>query len=167
MEPHVALVERPIDIGALLRHVQDDGVGAVTLFVGTVRNAHQGRAVTGIDYEAYGAMAEDELRAIAGEAIGREPLLRIAIEHRIGTLVVGDTSVAIAAGHARRAAALDASRDVIEAIKTRVPIWKREHYAEGDWSWVDPTAETPLAAGAAHAPASGAGALHAGTPARA
>jgi molybdopterin synthase catalytic subunit len=140
--PHVALVEVAIDPSSLLAHVRDHGVGAVTLFLGTVRDAHNGRTVAGIDYEAYGAMALSELEAIAAETIVRSPLLRLAIEHRIGTLALGDISVGIAAAHPRRAAALDASQRVIESIKQRVPIWKREHYVEGDWVWVDPTAHT-------------------------
>ncbi|MBC8089728.1 MAG: molybdenum cofactor biosynthesis protein MoaE [Phycisphaerae bacterium] len=137
--PHVALVAEPINVPALLALVTDNGVGAVTLFLGTVRNLNDGRTVTGIDYEAYGAMAESELRAIAADLVGQMPELRLAIQHRVGTLVLGDVSVAIAAGHAHRAQALEASRTAIEAIKKRVPIWKREHYAEGDWQWVDPT----------------------------
>ena len=136
---HAALVTEPIDVNALLLRVTDDGVGAVTLFLGTVRNVNDGRAVMAIDYEAYGAMAESELLAIANEAARAHAGLRVAVEHRVGTLVLGDISVAIAAGHAHRAQALDASRAIIEAIKKRVPIWKREHYAEGDWNWVDPT----------------------------
>lgn len=139
MTPHATLVTEPINVSALLQRVSDDGVGAVTLFLGTVRNVNDGRAVTGIDYEAYGAMALSELQAIAHDAVTSIPGLRLAVEHRVGTLVLGDVSVAIAAGHAHRAQALDASRAVIEAIKKRVPIWKREHYAEGDWNWVDPT----------------------------
>lgn len=141
--PHVALVTQPIDVGELLRRVRDNGVGAVSLFLGTVRDVHAGRSVTGMDYEAYGAMATSELEAIAQEAIAEAPALRLALEHRIGELTLGDISVAIAAGHPRRAAALHASQSVIEAIKQRVPIWKREHYAEGDWSWVDPTQAAP------------------------
>ena len=137
--PHTALVSGSIDVNTLLQRVSDDGVGAVTLFLGTVRDAHAGRAVTGIDYEAYGPMAESELQAIASEVMRAHPGLRLAVEHRVGTLVVGDVSVAIAAGHAHRAQAYDASRAVIESIKQRVPVWKREHYAEGDWNWVDPT----------------------------
>lgn len=137
--PHVALVSEPISVPTLLSLVSDDGVGAVTLFLGTVRDLNDGRMVTGIDYEAYGAMAVRELQAIAAELVAQLPELRLAIQHRIGTLVLGEVSVAIAAGHAHRAQALEASRVAIEAIKKRVPIWKREHYAEGDWQWVDPT----------------------------
>ncbi len=136
---HVALAHSPIDVAQLLLRVGDDGVGAITLFLGTVRNLNEGRAVTGIDYEAYDAMAISELELIASEIIADAPDVRIAIEHRLGTLGIGDISVAIAVGHARRAIALAASGAAIEAIKKRVPIWKREHYVTGDWSWVDPT----------------------------
>lgn len=145
MTAHAALVTEPINVNALLLRVSDDSVGAVTLFLGNVRNVNDGRTVTGIDYEAYGAMALSELEAIARETVAAIPELRLAVEHRIGTLVLGDVSVAIAAGHAHRAQALDASRTVIEAIKKRVPIWKREHYSDGDWNWVDPTAAATAA----------------------
>lgn len=138
---HALIVSEPINVTALLQRVSDVSAGAITLFLGTVRDVNDGRAVTGIDYEAYGAMAQSELEAIAGELLNTVPGLRLAVEHRIGTLTLGDVSVAIAAAHAHRAQALDASRTVIEAIKKRVPIWKREHYAEGDWHWIDPTAK--------------------------
>ena len=136
---HVAIVEMPIDVQRLTSHVEHAGVGAVSIFLGTVRNFNDGRDVTGIDYEAYQPMAERELRSIARETCDESPGLRLAIEHRVGALRVGDVSVAIAASHARRAPALAAARRVIEALKTRVPIWKREHYVDGDRRWVDPT----------------------------
>jgi molybdopterin synthase catalytic subunit len=101
--------------------------------------------VTGIDYSAYDAMAERELRAIADEATERWPGLRLSIEHRLGTLAVGEASVAVAAAHARRAAAFDGARYVVEQLKRRVPIWKREHYADGTREWVDPTATALVA----------------------
>lgn len=142
MTAHAAIVSHAINVNALLQRVSDTGVGAVTLFLGTVRNVNDGRTVSGIDYEAYGPMAQSELESIAREVVQAFPDLRLAVEHRVGTLVLGDVSVAIAAAHAHRAQAMDASRAVIEAIKKRVPIWKREHYAEGDWNWVDPTAKT-------------------------
>lgn len=140
---HVALVSDPIDVPRLLQHVTHDSVGAVTLFLGTVRDLNDGREVSGIDYEAYGAMALSELQAIATEVHALLPGLFLAVEHRVGTLSLGDVSVAIAAGHPHRAQAYAASRDVIEAIKKRVPIWKREHYTAGDWAWVDPTHVNP------------------------
>ena len=136
----VAIVEQSIDVVELMRCVEDASVGAVSVFVGTVRNLNDGRSVSGIDYEAYQPMAERQLTAIATEVCASTPGLRLAIEHRIGTLGVGEISVAIAAGHARRAAALTSAQLVIEQIKHRVPIWKREHYLDGERRWVDPTA---------------------------
>ncbi|MDZ7630472.1 MAG: molybdenum cofactor biosynthesis protein MoaE [Gemmatimonadaceae bacterium] len=85
-------------------------------------------------------MAAEELQRIAEEAAGRVEGLRIAVEHRVGVLLLQEISVAIAVAHARRAPALDASRFIIEALKQRVPIWKCEHYVDGDRQWVDPTA---------------------------
>lgn len=134
-----AIVEAPIDLAALSRMVEHPGIGAISLFVGTVRNHNDGREVTGIDYEAYHAMAERELALITRETCEAAPGLRLAVVHRVGTLLVGDASVAIAAAHARRAPAMTAAQRVIEQIKKRVPIWKREHYADGDRQWVDPT----------------------------
>jgi molybdopterin synthase catalytic subunit len=140
------LVTSPIDIAALTREVAGDDRGAITLFLGTVRNANEGRAVDGIDYSAYHAMAVAEMNRIVGEASERFPGVEIVLEHRIGALRVGDVSVAIACSHAHRTPALDSSRYVIEALKRRVPIWKREHYLDGTSEWVDPTgrpAEVP------------------------
>lgn len=136
----IAVDSVPIDVNALLSVVSDAGVGAVSLFLGTVRDLNDGRPVTGIDYEAYQPMAEQELRTIAQEVSDATPGLRIAIEHRVGTLLVGDISVAIAAAHPHRAQALDATRTVIDTLKKRVPIWKQEHYVDGERAWVDPTA---------------------------
>ena len=135
----VAVGAETIDVNSLLTAVCDAGVGAVSLFLGTVRDLNDGRSVTGIEYEAYQPMAEEELRTIAQEVCNATPGLRLAIEHRVGTLSVGDVSVAIAASHAHRAQALDATRTVIDTLKQRVPIWKLEHYTDGERAWVDPT----------------------------
>lgn len=136
----VAIVDRPIDAAALLAEVGDATTGATTLFLGTVRNVNDGRAVSGIEYSAYRAMAERELEAIAREAVERFDTSRVVVEHRLGTLSLGDVSVAIAVAHAHRGPAYDASRYIIEALKRRVPIWKREAYVDGTREWVDPTA---------------------------
>ncbi|MBX9928587.1 MAG: molybdenum cofactor biosynthesis protein MoaE [Gemmatimonadaceae bacterium] len=135
----ITLTTAPIDAAALLAQVADPTRGALTLFVGTVRDVNDGRAVQGIDYQAYGPMAESELRAIVAEAHDEWPGLALAIAHRTGYLALGEASVVIAVGHARRGAALDAQRYCIEQLKARVPIWKREHYADGTREWVDPT----------------------------
>ncbi|MDF1501482.1 molybdenum cofactor biosynthesis protein MoaE [Roseisolibacter sp. H3M3-2] len=131
------LVRDPIEPAALLARVAHDAAGAQAAFFGAVRDTNVGRAVLGIDYAAYEPMAAAELAAIAGEAEARWPGARVAVAHRIGTLGVGELSVGIAVTHPHRAQAFDACRFAIEAIKTRVPIWKREHYADGTREWVD------------------------------
>lgn len=137
------LVRRPISADALLAAVASPTHGASALFLGTVREQNEGRPVSGIDYSAYDAMAERELDRIVAEARERHPGVLVAVEHRLGTLAVGEASVGIAAAHARRAPALDAVRFVIEAIKASVPIWKREHYTDGSREWVAGTSPSP------------------------
>ncbi len=136
---HSAIVTEPIDVARLIATTQAAGVGALSVFLGTVRDLNDGRGVSGMDYEAYESMAALELASVAREVCDRISGLRVAIEHRIGTLGVGDVSVAIVAAHAHRGPALDGARDIIEALKQRVPIWKREHYLDGERAWVDPT----------------------------
>lgn len=142
------LVHRPIDVGELSREVAHDSCGATTVFLGTVREVNDGRAVSGIDYKAYERMAADELQRIADEVSVQFPEARVAVEHRLGYLALGEASVGIAVAHPRRAASMDAARQVIEEIKKRVPIWKREHYVDGTREWVDPTRAATPAGGA-------------------
>ena len=146
-----ALVDREIDLGAVIGEVQRTANGATVLFVGTVRDVNDGRPVEGMEYTAYRAMAARELDAISGEAMERFEARDIVVEHRLGELVLGDVSVAIAVAHAHRGAAYDASRYVIEQLKRRVPIWKLEHYADGAREWVGAdgsrTTSAPLSSG--------------------
>ncbi len=135
-----ALVRRPIDPAVLLAEVQRSRNGASVLFVGTVREVNDGRPVTGMEYTAYEAMAHRELERIVGEAVDRFATDDVVVEHRLGSVDVGEVSVAIAAAHPHRARAFDAARYVIEELKRRVPVWKREHYVDGTREWVDPTA---------------------------
>jgi molybdopterin synthase catalytic subunit len=134
-----AIVDHHLDPAALLAEVSAPVNGAAVLFVGMVREVNDGRSVTGIDYSAYKAMAQRELDAIVAEATTKYGTPHVVVEHRLGTLAVGDASVAIAVAHPRRAAAFEAARFVIEELKRRVPIWKREHYVDGTREWVDPT----------------------------
>jgi len=131
-----ALVSSPIDVGAIAAEIAGPSNGALSLFVGTVRDVNAGRAVDGIEYNAYAPMAEREMADLAREASERFGTPHIVIEHRTGYLAVGEASVAIAVAHPRRANAMDASRWIIEALKARVPIWKREHYRDGTREWV-------------------------------
>ena len=136
-----AIVERPRDPPALLAEVSSPANGAAVLFVGTVREVNDGRAVTGMEYRAYAAMAERELATILEETAARFTLRDLVCEHRVGTLSLGEASVVIAAAHPHRAAAFDAARHVIEELKRRVPIWKLEHYADGGREWVEPSGQ--------------------------
>lgn len=134
-----AIVREPLHPVALLAEVGSTANGASVLFVGTVREVNDGRPVTGIEYSGYVAMAERELRSIVEEAATRFGTPHIVAVHRIGTLALGEASVVIAAAHRHRAAAFEAARYIIEEIKTRVPVWKLEHYADGAREWIDPT----------------------------
>jgi molybdopterin synthase catalytic subunit len=135
-----ALVRVPLDPPALLAEVAGLGNGASIIFVGTVRDVNDGRAVSGIEYTAYEGMAVRELEAIVAEAASRFTTNDIVVEHRVGRLDLGEASVVIAIAHPHRAEAYEASRFVIEELKRRVPIWKREEYVDGTREWVDPTA---------------------------
>jgi molybdopterin synthase catalytic subunit len=139
MTPLASLVRAPIDSLSIIREVSNPRNGAVLLFLGAVRQVNEGRDVTGIDYAAYEAMAQRELDAIVVEASEKFETADVAVQHRLGELGVEEVSVAIAVGHAHRDAAYAASRFVIEELKRRVPIWKREHYTDGTREWVDPT----------------------------
>jgi len=131
-----AIVDRPLDACALLAEVAHHRNGATVVFVGSVRDVNDGADVSGLDYSAYTAMAARELDGIAGEAAQRWGTPDVVVEHRIGTLDLGDASVVIAVGHPHRGDAFDAARYVIEELKKRLPIWKREHYRDGRSEWV-------------------------------
>jgi len=131
-----ALVDQAIDVAALIAEVGDESCGASAVFLGCVRNLNDGRPVTGIEYSAYRSMAEREMTTIVREADRKFGVSRVVIEHRLGSLGLGDVSVAIVAAHPHRGPALDAMRYVIEQLKRRVPIWKREQYTDGSREWV-------------------------------
>ena len=135
----VAIVSRAIDPASLIAEIQSPQFGAISLFVGTVRDTNDGRPVEALDYSAYTAMAESELAEIVSEAGARFGAPAIVVEHRIGPLELGDVSVAIVSAAEHREPAIECTRYVIEEIKKRVPIWKREHYSDGTSEWVDPT----------------------------
>jgi molybdopterin synthase catalytic subunit len=133
------LTEAPIALAELLAAAESPERGGVAVFLGLVRNHHEGRAVLRLDYSAYAPMAESECARIVAEASERWDAA-IALQHRTGPLEVGQAAVAIVAASAHREAAFAACRFVIDEVKRRVPIWKREYYADGTVAWVDPTA---------------------------
>ena len=128
-------------VSSVRARVEDAGKGAVVVFVGNVRNSFGGRPVERITYSAYPAMAERRLERIVNELEATEPGTRVEIVHGLGTLEVGDASVVIATASAHRRQAYDINRLALERLKAEVPIWKREHYADGASSWRE---EEPL-----------------------
>jgi molybdopterin synthase catalytic subunit len=134
-----ALVDGPIDVDALERALADPGRGALVTFVGRARNrADDGRHVTELEYEVYPEMAATVLEEIATEAQDRWDAA-VAVVHRHGIVPIGEAAVAILTAAAHRAEAYEANRFVIEAIKERLPIWKRERFADGS-EWKRPGA---------------------------
>ena len=115
--------------------VRKDGCGAVALFVGTVRDHHDGKKVTQISYSAFKEMAEKEFAAIAKEAEARWKTGAMYIAHRTGSLAIGDASVVIAVSSPHRAEAFEACRYAIETLKKMAPIWKEEFYETGK-AWI-------------------------------
>ncbi|HUF50313.1 MAG TPA: molybdenum cofactor biosynthesis protein MoaE [Longimicrobiales bacterium] len=125
-----------IEPQAVLACVGSAADGAVLLFLGTVRADNAGRAVRGMQYAVYAEMAEPVLAEIAAAAAAQCGSDRLAVVHRTGELSIGEVSVAIAVSSPHRAEAFDAARFIIEQIKQRLPVWKREHYADGDVLWL-------------------------------
>src|SRR5262245_28017347 len=125
----------PIDVTGMLAEVADDQRGATAVFVGTVRQGPDDGPVVAIDYSAYDAMAELEFGRIIDEAAARWPMARVVVQHRIGRIPVGQASVAVVVAAPHRAQAFEACRFVIEEVKVRVPVWKRELLEDGSQSW--------------------------------
>lgn len=137
MDGNFALVtDQPIDPARMLDGALSPADGAALLFWGVVREQNDGRAVSQLEYSAYAPMAEKEMLRIADEARERFGTGGIHIVHRVGLLRIGEASVAIAVASPHRAGAYEASRYVIEQLKQRVPVWKREGYVDGQTEWV-------------------------------
>jgi molybdopterin synthase catalytic subunit len=131
-----AVVTEPIDMDALARRVRTDACGAVVTFAGVVRErSDDDRPVTGLSYEAHEQMAVAEFERIAREAIERFGPCEIAVLHRVGDLRIGEVAVGVAVGSAHRAQAFDACEYTIDELKSRAPVWKKEHYADGSGEW--------------------------------
>jgi MoaE-MoaD fusion protein len=131
------LVEGPVALGAVIAEVEDERAGAIATFQGTVRRQSRGREVIALEYEAYSGMAEKVIGEIAEGVKERYDLCEVAVAHRVGRCEVGEVSVAIAVSAPHRQDALSACRDVIDELKKRVPLWKKEVY-EGGEEWIGP-----------------------------
>jgi molybdopterin synthase catalytic subunit len=140
---HCAVTEDPIDTAALLATCTRTSDGAALLFVGVVRETNDGREVDHLEYSAFAPMAERVMHEIAAEAAARWETGDLAVVHRVGRLELGEASVAIVVASPHRDAAYQASRYIIEELKRRVPVWKREGYVDGEREWLPGT--TPAA----------------------
>jgi molybdopterin synthase catalytic subunit len=133
------LQHAPLLLSPLMASIVAPDRGAIATFSGLVRDHHAGRSVVSLTYTAYEPMAEALCDHIVAEAEAKF-IVRAALQHRLGDVPIGEAAVIIAASSAHRSAAFDAVRWIIDEVKSRVPIWKRERYADGSEAWVDPTA---------------------------
>jgi molybdopterin converting factor subunit 1 len=130
-EPHVAIVDGPLSLDALLAHVRDPRAGAVVTFAGVTRE------VPSLDYESYAEMALAQMRTVVADAIARHGLCAAAAEHRVGAVPLSEASVLIAVSAPHRAEAFAGGREIIDRLKALAPIWKRERDAAGGARWVE------------------------------
>jgi molybdopterin synthase catalytic subunit len=134
----IRLTHEPIDHAALTEQVRSPHCGAVVTFLGTVRDLTGERVTLALDYEAYPGMAEKKLTEIEADVRARWPVGDVAMVHRLGRLEIGEVSVAVAVSCPHRTDAFAACRHAIDRLKELVPIWKREHWADGTTEWVHP-----------------------------
>ena len=142
--PRVAVTADPLDLQALTQEVSRTAAadGAITSFIGLVRDHNQGRRVSYLEYEAYEPLAVRALNLIVEESAGVWPTARLAVHHRIGRLQIGEASIIIVAASPHRAEAFAACRYMIERVKQIVPIWKHEHFEGGD-VWLEGATADP------------------------
>lgn len=133
----------PIDPAALSRALAHARAGACATFEGWVRDHNDGRSVRRLDYQAYAPLAQSEGERILAEARERFAIVEARCAHRVGALAIGDLAVWVGVSAAHRGAAFDACRWIIDEVKAHVPIWKNEHYADGESGWLHPD-NTPV-----------------------
>jgi molybdopterin/thiamine biosynthesis adenylyltransferase/molybdopterin synthase catalytic subunit/rhodanese-related sulfurtransferase len=137
MSASFSFSEAPLDTAALQRELRDERCGGFAAFEGWVRNHNEGHAVTRLEYEAFVELANKEGARIVEEAVRRFGVTRAACVHRVGSLAIGDIAVWVGVSAAHRDEAFRACRFIIDEVKHRVPIWKKEHYVNGDSGWVN------------------------------
>ena len=138
----IRLQSEPVRAEELIAAVRADGDGALALFLGTVRDHNEGRRVLRLEYQAYEEMARPEMQRLEEEARERFGISALALVHRTGSLQVGEVAVGIAVASPHREEAFAACRFVIDSLKKRVPIWKKEHF-EGGEVWIEGPATPP------------------------
>jgi len=131
------ITEEVIDPVSLKAELDDDAAGACATFEGWVRDHNEGETVSALEYEAHAAIASAEGNRIIDEALDRFDVIKASGVHRVGYLEIGDCAVWVGVSAAHRGAAFDACRYIIDELKHRVPIWKKEHYLEGPSGWIN------------------------------
>lgn len=129
--------DKPIDTEAARRELLDVGAGGYVSFEGWVRNFNEGQEVVRLEYEAFQLLAVNEGERVLSEAAERFPIKRALCIHRVGALDLADMAVWVGVSSAHRGEAFDACRYIIDEVKHRLPIWKKEHYRSGDSGWVN------------------------------
>jgi len=137
MFPSVAVVNEPLDARQLRREAEDPRAGAIVIFEGCARDHSEGRAVEQLAYEAFVPMAVSELEKLRTEAIERFGLLRCLIHHRLGEVPLTEAAVVVVTASSHRREAFEASAWIMDRIKERVPIWKKERFTNGGEAWVE------------------------------
>lgn len=143
-----AMTREPIDVQRLGAALRDDGAGACVEFQGWVRDHNEGRPVIRLEYEAFDELALSEGAAVVAEALDRFDIVAAGCVHRSGELVIGDCAVWAGASATHRGAAFDACRYIIDEVKARVPIWKKEFYRDGHSGWINAPRADPGAGSA-------------------
>jgi molybdopterin synthase catalytic subunit len=131
----VAVRDVPLSVDEVLAAVQDPSAGGTCVFVGAVRDSDHERSVDALSYSAHPSVV-DRLRGVAVEVAGRHPVTALAAVHRVGELVIGDLAVVVAVSAPHRGEAFDACRDLIDTLKSTVPIWKHQDFSDGSQEWV-------------------------------
>lgn len=131
------IADRPIDATQLTQDLRDDAAGAYASFEGWVRNLNEGQDVVSLEYEAHVPVAVDEGKKILGEALERFGLLAASARHRVGHLEIGDCAVWVGVSAPHRGAAFEGCRYIIDELKQRLPIWKKEYYRDGHSDWIN------------------------------
>ena len=127
------VIDETIDVEAVRRSVADPSTGATVVFMGTTRE------VPSLEYEAYVDMAREQIAQLAERVVREHGCVAVSCVHRVGVVPLGDPSVVVAASAAHRAEAFDGARALLDAVKAQAPIWKKEHYSDGDAAWVEGT----------------------------
>ena len=141
----IKIVQTRIDTESVLDSVRSKSCGAAVLFVGTTRRITDGRETRKLEYECYQEMAIPKINQLCDQAKDSWPIEKLSVVHRVGTVELGESSIAIAVSSPHRRAAFEAAQWLIDELKKQVPIWKKEHWADGSSQWVHPEGSTPQA----------------------